>query len=260
MQSILILSMAPKAVITSSTWQPTKLGFTPAVIVAVHALATHDRMPQGLKVSNQAGITLYDSSWIAGVDFEDSDYKSDYDSLSDGTDSDSDDDDPDDDEYNEDGTIITPKNEQQQDYEENQEENNDEYDIMEEIYEDLDININNDIPALRVQEWQPRQDPPDIDEESQEPDNANPIEVDVQDNQEPLDEVAQDNQNRTRTGSNKLKHIRKVAKVLTTKRNQVEEESSKYGITICSNIFSELRTQEIWRKRQEISNERNDTA
>jgi hypothetical protein len=57
----------------------TPLPITPAIIKLVHTIAEQDRMPKGLKISNQFGTVLFDSSWIAEVDynneaFEDEDY------------------------------------------------------------------------------------------------------------------------------------------------------------------------------------------
>ena len=44
-----------------------------AIIRQVHALAVKDKMPRGLKIVNRADVTLCDSSWTAGVDYEDKD-------------------------------------------------------------------------------------------------------------------------------------------------------------------------------------------
>ena len=44
-----------------------------AIIGQVHALAVKDKMPRGLKIANRADVTLCDSSWTAGVDYEDKD-------------------------------------------------------------------------------------------------------------------------------------------------------------------------------------------
>jgi hypothetical protein len=37
----------------------------------VHAIAEQEGMPDGLKITNKAGIILYDSSWLPGVDYDD---------------------------------------------------------------------------------------------------------------------------------------------------------------------------------------------
>jgi hypothetical protein len=47
----------------------TQVPITPQVIAMVHTLATQQGMPEGLKITSRTGTVLYDSSWIAGVDF-----------------------------------------------------------------------------------------------------------------------------------------------------------------------------------------------
>jgi hypothetical protein len=66
----------------------------------VHRIAEQDGMPKGLKITNHTGQVLYDSTWIAGVDydedeFEDEDYHPSSDKDEDSDDSDEDDDDED---------------------------------------------------------------------------------------------------------------------------------------------------------------------
>jgi hypothetical protein len=80
----------------------TPLPITPSIITLVHKIAEKDGMPKGLKITNRYGTILYDSSWIAGVDFdneqfEDKDY--DDDEPYDNNDHDADDDEDDDDNY-----------------------------------------------------------------------------------------------------------------------------------------------------------------
>ena len=67
----------------------TPIPITPAVISQVHHIAKHDGMPDGLKIKNRHGDILYDSAWIARVDYdenefeeyqEDQDYEDDSDS------------------------------------------------------------------------------------------------------------------------------------------------------------------------------------
>ena len=54
----------------------TPVPITNHVINLVHKMADNDGMPDGLKIQNQQGVVLYDSSWIAGVDYkEDEDYE-----------------------------------------------------------------------------------------------------------------------------------------------------------------------------------------
>jgi hypothetical protein len=48
----------------------TPVPITESVIDAVHALADRERAPQGLKIVNKTGVTLWDSAWIAGVDYD----------------------------------------------------------------------------------------------------------------------------------------------------------------------------------------------
>ena len=42
---------------------------TPSVIKQVYALAAMNKMPQGLKINTRSNVTLFDASWIAGVDY-----------------------------------------------------------------------------------------------------------------------------------------------------------------------------------------------
>jgi hypothetical protein len=42
---------------------------TKNVINLVHTMATNDNMKEGLKIESRTGTILYDSSWIAGVDY-----------------------------------------------------------------------------------------------------------------------------------------------------------------------------------------------
>ncbi len=48
----------------------TPIPITKNIIDMVHAMATKDKVPDGLKIATKAGLILYDSSWIAGVDYE----------------------------------------------------------------------------------------------------------------------------------------------------------------------------------------------
>jgi hypothetical protein len=78
----------------------TPIPITPAIIKMVHRIAEQDGMPKGLKITNRTGQVLYDSTWIAGVDydedeFEDEDYHPSSDEDEDSDDSDDDDDDED---------------------------------------------------------------------------------------------------------------------------------------------------------------------
>ena len=46
-----------------------KVPLTQQVIDMVHRLAIIDKMPSDLKIANKTGVILYDSTWIAGVDY-----------------------------------------------------------------------------------------------------------------------------------------------------------------------------------------------
>jgi hypothetical protein len=48
----------------------TPLPITQSVIDTVNAMAKSQDMPQGLKIATKTGRLLYDSTWIAGVDYE----------------------------------------------------------------------------------------------------------------------------------------------------------------------------------------------
>ena len=48
------------------------LPITPTIIQAVEAIATAQEQ-RGLRIKTKQGITIYDSSWTAGVDYVDED-------------------------------------------------------------------------------------------------------------------------------------------------------------------------------------------
>jgi Ran GTPase-activating protein (RanGAP) involved in mRNA processing and transport len=48
----------------------TKIPITPSIIKQVHALAELDKMPAGLKITDRANHMIFDSAWIAGVDYD----------------------------------------------------------------------------------------------------------------------------------------------------------------------------------------------
>jgi hypothetical protein len=41
----------------------------------VHRIAKQDGMPKGLKITNRTGQVLYDSTWIAGVDYDEDEFE-----------------------------------------------------------------------------------------------------------------------------------------------------------------------------------------
>jgi hypothetical protein len=48
----------------------TKMVLTPSIIRMVHQPAEIDEMPKGLKIANRGDLILFDSAWIAGVDYD----------------------------------------------------------------------------------------------------------------------------------------------------------------------------------------------
>ncbi|KAL7564336.1 hypothetical protein ACA910_007188 [Epithemia clementina (nom. ined.)] len=48
----------------------TVVPITQNIIELVHSLSERDNMPTGLKIATRTGHTIYDSTWIAGVDYE----------------------------------------------------------------------------------------------------------------------------------------------------------------------------------------------
>ena len=53
----------------------TPIPITPAILKMVHRIAANDGMPKGLKISNRTGQVLYDSTWIAGVDYDEEEFE-----------------------------------------------------------------------------------------------------------------------------------------------------------------------------------------
>ena len=67
-----LLHLQTNAVVTRR--KCTAVPLTPSIIKQVHKIASDEGMPQGLKVTNRTGITLFDSAWIAGVDYENEEF------------------------------------------------------------------------------------------------------------------------------------------------------------------------------------------
>jgi hypothetical protein len=63
-----LLHLPTNSMITRRSVTP--IPITPAVVRQVHLLAAADQMPQGLKLSSRTGHLLYDTAWIAGVDYD----------------------------------------------------------------------------------------------------------------------------------------------------------------------------------------------
>jgi hypothetical protein len=57
----------------------TKIPITPSIIKQVHALAVLDEMPEGLKITNRANNVIFDTAWIAGVDYDKQEFDDDED-------------------------------------------------------------------------------------------------------------------------------------------------------------------------------------
>ena len=76
----------------------TQVPITLAIINMVHHLASIDGMPKGLKITNHTGQLLYNSTWLAGVDYDEEQFEDeDYDPNNSDKDSEDNDDDNDDD-------------------------------------------------------------------------------------------------------------------------------------------------------------------
>jgi hypothetical protein len=55
----------------------TKIPITPSIIKQVHALTILDEMPEGLKITNRANNIIFDTAWIAGVDYDEQEFDDD---------------------------------------------------------------------------------------------------------------------------------------------------------------------------------------
>ena len=72
-----LLHLPTNAVITRRFVTP--IPITPAVMRQVHTIATTERMPPGLKIENKQGQLLYNSAWLAGVDYDQQQFNDDDD-------------------------------------------------------------------------------------------------------------------------------------------------------------------------------------
>ena len=66
-----ILHLQTDSVITRNRVAPTLI--TPTTINQVHSIADREGMPSGMKIANIIRLVLYDSAWIAGVDYSEED-------------------------------------------------------------------------------------------------------------------------------------------------------------------------------------------
>ena len=53
----------------------TPIPITPVIIKMVYCIANQDGMPKGLKITNCTRQVLYDSTWIAGVDYDEDEFE-----------------------------------------------------------------------------------------------------------------------------------------------------------------------------------------
>ena len=53
----------------------TPSAISPSIIKQVHTLTKADKMPAGLKIENRANLILFDSSLIAGVDYDEEQFR-----------------------------------------------------------------------------------------------------------------------------------------------------------------------------------------
>ena len=125
-------------------WRVTPIPITPSIITQVHHIAERDGMPKGLKVHNCFGTLLYDSAWIAGVDYNEEQF----------------DDDNYDEQYDEHGNPI----------EQDEAENEQDEELEEELYNEIDQNEIDDIANNDNENYEIIQD--------EEADEANPTNVD----------------------------------------------------------------------------------
>jgi hypothetical protein len=102
----------------------TPIPITPAIIKMVHRIAKQDGMPKGLKITKCTGQVLYDSTWIAGVDYDEDEFQDeDYHPSSDkDEDEDSDDTDNEDSDEEEQPQVKEPDKEEESEEEESKEE------------------------------------------------------------------------------------------------------------------------------------------
>jgi hypothetical protein len=99
----------------------TPIPITPAIIKMVHRIAEQDGMPKGLKITNRTRQVLYDSTWIAGVDYDEDEFEDeDYHPSSD-EDEDSDDSDDEDSDEEEQPQVEEPDEEEESEEESEEE-------------------------------------------------------------------------------------------------------------------------------------------
>ena len=139
----------------------TAIPITPSIIMQVHRIAEREGMPKGLKVHNRFGTLLYDSAWIAGVDYNEEQF----------------DDDDYDEQYDEQGTPI-----EQDDGEE----------LEEDLYDEIDQNeiddiANNDDEEIIQDDEDDEANPTNVDADDEYNEEYNENEIMVDEDEEPVD-------------------------------------------------------------------------
>ena len=66
-----LLNFQTNSVITHNHVTPALI--TPTIINQLHSISDREGMHIGIKISNRTGLVLYDSAWIAGVDYSEDD-------------------------------------------------------------------------------------------------------------------------------------------------------------------------------------------
>ena len=144
----------------------TAIPITPSIIMQVHRIAEREGMPKGLKVHNRFGTLLYDSAWIAGVDYNEEQF----------------DDDDYDEQYDEQGTPI----------EQDEVENEQDEELEEELYDEIDQNeiddiANNDDEEIVQDDEDDEANPTNVDADDEYNKEYNENEIMVDEDEEPVD-------------------------------------------------------------------------
>ena len=148
-----LLDLCTGALINHCTITPVPL--TQNIIDLVHAMATREGMPDGLKIKTKGGVTIYDSAWIAGVDY--------------------------------DPNEIEDEDKEYIDKEDNEEEDD------EEDYDPIDPNELAEI-IQEMDEMEEEQEENEIEDQVEEQQEANPIEVEEYEIEEEQEEQEEDEQ------------------------------------------------------------------
>ncbi len=139
--------------------QVTPVPITPAIINQVHALATQEQMPKGLKLANRTGQLFYDTAWIAGVDYDEEAFEDDQDEDYDTEDDDDNDAEAEADEVDLDDMTQDEVEEESVNFDEESNPSNGDEEEEEELQEEAQVP---DDPALQDEEG--------VDEPEEEPD------------------------------------------------------------------------------------------